>query len=1234
MAALNMVAYAAHAQVSTIPSPPGSEKFGNSVMVLSNGNYVIADPKYDEGGISDVGGVFLYNGATHALISKLTGSTANDQVGIGGLQALPNGNFVVLSFSWNNGAATSAGAVTYVNGNTGLNGVVTSGNSLVGGMANDQVGINGITVLPSGNYIVSSAYWHNGAAENAGAVTWVDGSTGITGLVSVANSLVGTSANDNVGNMYPIVLANGNYVIISSLWDNAGAVDAGAVTWGNGSVGVVGPVSSGNSLVGTSENDRVGGHELTMLPNGNYIVYSSNWKNGSAPYAGAVTWANGETGISGIVSSANSLVGSSPYDQVGNKRITLLTNGNFVVCTEYWDNGSITDAGAYTWGSGTTGVTGVVNSSTSLVGTSTDDKLGEYNILILSNGNYVMMSPSWDNGAVTNAGAATWANGTTGISGVINSSNSLIGTSASDGVGNYGVALTNGNYVVGSVNWNNGTIKSAGAVTWGNGATGVMGEVNPGNSIVGSSNNDYVGGQGVTALTNGNYVIRSMYWANGTVTQAGAVTWQNGSVPTSGTVNTSNSLVGTNPSEHIGDGGITALTNGNYAVLSKNWRTETSFLRGAITWGNGLSGVTGIISDQNSLVGSTDNDQIGSTGTDQIGSIGISALSNGNYLVVSSLWDNGAIQNAGAVTYCDGANGTSGFISSTNSLTGSSSNDNVGSKGITFLPNGNYLINSPSWNNGAIAGAGAVTWCKPDVPLSGSISATNSFVGSFTYANVGQEQTRILPNGNFILVTRSSTSWGDATHGLFGQSSGQNTLGSGGGNQFGVVPVSDNYYYVVNTSFNQFNFVTNFKSVTLCNAITGTSGAPNNCNSVFGGPTTYYANTVYNKRYGYMLVGKVAENTVNIYDPLGSSISITLDEINVNIAGEGRSELEIISGCRILGTIQSQGSNAVSGPVNAKVWVESEVPTYGGEPFVTRHYQITPERNPGSVTGKITLYFSQQEFDDFNAHPNSIINLPENGSDVEGIGNLRVGKLSGTSSDGSGLPGTYSSDGSQVLNPADNDIVWNSKYNRWEVSIEVTGFSGFIVQTNSSSLPVMLVSFTGLQVEKDAQLDWQVTDAKNFSHFEVQKSNNGKQFEFLQSVNYVNQKTKYQVVDFNAARFSGNKPVYYRLQMKDLDGTYAYSKIVSVGFQDQINSENILVYPNPFDKNIIVKIAGRDGELVDVNLRNQKGELLLRRKIKILSNKAEVEAGEMAAGAYILQIGTPGMTENIKVIKK
>ena len=149
-----------HAGQIDIVGPAGSVAFGTSVAVLPNGNIVVVDPYF-----SQVGAVYLYS-PTGTLISTLTGSTNGDQVGIGGIGLVGNGNFVVKSQNWHNGAATLAGAATWVNGTTGLSGVVSVSNSLVGTTTYDQVGYI-VTALSNGNYVVLSSTWNG-----VGAATW------------------------------------------------------------------------------------------------------------------------------------------------------------------------------------------------------------------------------------------------------------------------------------------------------------------------------------------------------------------------------------------------------------------------------------------------------------------------------------------------------------------------------------------------------------------------------------------------------------------------------------------------------------------------------------------------------------------------------------------------------------------------------------------------------------------------------------------------------------------------------------------------------------------------------------------------------------------------------------------------------------------------------------------------------------------------------------------------------
>ncbi len=216
------------------PNPAAGNQFGATVLPLTSGNVVVTSPGDDVGG-TDAGAVYLFNGLTGALISTLRGSTANDQVGAFGVTALSNGNYVVRSNIWDNGAVLNAGAVTWGSGTVGVSGVVSAANSLVGSTASDLVGAFGVTALSNGNYVVRSPDWDNGAANDAGAVTWSSGTSGVSGVVSAANSVIGSTPNAGSG-LSTIVAVNGDGLFARFPNDVGGRVFIGSQSLGFGAL--------------------------------------------------------------------------------------------------------------------------------------------------------------------------------------------------------------------------------------------------------------------------------------------------------------------------------------------------------------------------------------------------------------------------------------------------------------------------------------------------------------------------------------------------------------------------------------------------------------------------------------------------------------------------------------------------------------------------------------------------------------------------------------------------------------------------------------------------------------------------------------------------------------------------------------------------------------------------------------------------------------------------------------
>jgi Ca2+-binding RTX toxin-like protein len=577
---------------------PNVNTFGANIVVLSNGNVVVSDPT-DSTIAANAGAVFLFDGHTGALLSEVTGSTSGDMIGSGGVTTLTNGNFVISSPNWQLGGV-AVGAATWVSGSGGTMEAVSAANSLTGSTVNDQVtsnqlaGSTGVTALANGNYVVDSPFWQD-SGNVVGAVTWGNGFVGSHGTISSANSLVGSASGDEVGSQGVTALTNGNYVVSSPNWQISNSF-VGAATWGNGLGGTVGPVSASNSLVGQVNEGGIATGGVTALANGNYVVVSPGWQDAGSS-VGAVTWGNGSGGTVGDVSTANSLTGATSGDSVGQGGVVALTNGNYVVSSPFWQTGGAT-VGAVTWAQGDGSAAGVVVSAgNSLVGSTDGDLVGGAGggVTALSNGNYVVASPNWQTGGA-HVGAVTWGDGNIGTIDFVSANNSLIGSTDGDAVGfgngNPGsgvTALSNGNYVVISPSWQTGGAP-VGAVTWAKADGSTIGPVNATNSLVGSTAGDQVGSNGVTALPNGNYVVDSPFWqVNGAA--VGAVTWGKADGTTVGPVSGSNLLEGSINGDNVGSGGIVVLSNGNYIVNSPNWQLGATQV-GAATWVNGSTGQT------------------------------------------------------------------------------------------------------------------------------------------------------------------------------------------------------------------------------------------------------------------------------------------------------------------------------------------------------------------------------------------------------------------------------------------------------------------------------------------------------------------------------------------------------------------------------------------------------------------------------------------------------------------
>lgn len=160
-------------------------------------------------------------------------------------------------------------------------------------------------------------------------------------------------------------------------------------------------------------------------------------------------------------------------------------------------------------------------------------------------------------------------------------------------------------------------------------------------------------------------------------------------------------------------------------------------------------------------------------------------------------------------------------------------------------------------------------------------------------------------------------------------------------------------------------------------------------------------------------------------------------------------------------------------------------------------------------------------------------------------------------------------------------------------------------------LPVTLAYFNAQKAENQAHLTWSTLEEANSSHFELQRSTNGRNWTIITNAPATNAgqvKSDYNAVD--PSPLSGEN--LYRLKMVDIDGTFAYSSIKRLFFDGQ---QFASFYPNPVGEQLLLGEKALTNA-VSVKLLNQSGQQVFETS----KPATMIKTGHLNAGVYALQI--------------
>jgi hypothetical protein len=340
--------------------------------------------------------------------------------------------------------------------------------------------------------------------------------------------------------------------------------------------------------------------------------------------------------------------------------------------------------------------------------------------------------------------------------------------------------------------------------------------------------------------------------------------------------------------------------------------------------------------------------------------------------------------------------------------------------------------------------------------------------------------------------------------------------------------------------------------------------------------------------------------------------------------------------CNLIANILPSGASPVSNIVNSCVRVDTGATKKGTiDLYLARNYDIVPQTNAATATATIKLFFLQAEFNKFNqrAADSGHRLLPTGPADATGIANLVLRQFHGTGT----IPGNYTAGTFTDFTTATAgvSVSWNATSNWWEVTIPVTGFSGFYITSKKTvPVPITLEYFKGSRQNNVHHTEWKVTCTSTQVSFEIERSGDGSRFTAIHSL------TATQARCLQAFNFTDVNPPsginYYRLKMIDVDGKISYSNTISM-LNKASKFDFISVVPTLVQTNTYVNIMATAGSRMEIVVIDMSGRQVQKQTVTLVAgtNQVTMNVGKLSPGMYqVTGYTSDGISKTVRFVKQ
>lgn len=363
------------------------------------------------------------------------------------------------------------------------------------------------------------------------------------------------------------------------------------------------------------------------------------------------------------------------------------------------------------------------------------------------------------------------------------------------------------------------------------------------------------------------------------------------------------------------------------------------------------------------------------------------------------------------------------------------------------------------------------------------------------------------------------------------------------------------------------------------------------------------------------------DNELQIFGNLTFSDGIILSD-TVDMATEfvhfvdGASHSNASDDSHIDGVIRKTGNDAFVFPTGNNGYLRTigiSAPSNPTDHFTAYYTETDPNLHYTNTVGSGLDHISSCEYWVLNRTNGSsavevTLSWASNSCGVDTLCDLRIAHWDGTTWQSEGNGGIT---GSEIA----GTVVSGSNCN---TPTAVANFSPFTLASTSdyNILPIELVFFEAQRCDDEVCVAWQTEIEINNDYFTVERSSDAINFEEVARVTgAVNSlfPINYGIIDDNPLKGIS----YYRLRQTDFGGKESFSDIRAVEF-DGLNSEEVLVFPNPTSD--FISIKGSLQELENYKIFTLSG-LDITNTIKVVNQgsfRVELDFSALPAGIYTL----------------